>query len=380
MRHTAPLTKDTPGRDTHGQNADSPQHIPLRGWRDVAWRLFNEVQQDRVMLVAAGATYYLLIALVPALALIVSLYGLFSDPTDVSKQVGLLSGVLPPGGLSIITEQLTRLAATGKPTLGLTLVISLAVALWSANAGVQSFFDAMNIAYDEAEKRNFVVRQLLGFAFTLAFAVAAIVFITVVLVIPVVMQFLYLGRGFDWLVKVLSYALMLVLALLAISALYRWGPSRERAKWRWITPGALLAVGLIAIVSIIFSWYAVNFSNYNATYGSLGALIGFLTWLWLTATIVITGAELNSELEHQTGRDSTTGAPLPLGERGAYMADHMAAVGPGAPRDGKAETPPAAGAAKLPARTTTDGRVALGLAALLILVSASRARRRLRRP
>lgn len=375
MQQPAPATKDS-----HGQRADSPQDIPPRGWRDVAWRLLHEVQDDRVTLIAAGATYYMLIALVPALALIVSIYGLFNDPVDVSKQASLLAGVLPPGGLSIITDQLTRLAATGKPTLGLTLVISLAVALWSANAGVQSFFDAMNIAYDEAEKRNFIVRQLLGFTFTLAFAVAAIVFVTVVLVIPVVMQFLYLGEGFGWLVKVLSYLLMLILALLGISALYRWGPSREGAKWRWITPGALLAVVLIAIVSIIFSWYAANFSNYNATYGSLGALVGFLTWLWLTAAIVITGAELNSELEHQTGRDSTTGAPLPLGERGAYMADHVAAVGKGAPASGKAEAHPAPGAAKLPARTTTDGRVALGLAVLLILVSASRGRRRVRRP
>jgi membrane protein len=374
MPQTAPVPKDT-----HGQRADSPHEIPPRGWRDVAWRLFNEVQQDRVTLIAAGATYYMLIAMVPALALIVSLYGLFNDPADVSRQVSLLSGVLPPGGLSIITEQLTRLAATGKPTLGLTLVISLAVALWSANAGVQAFFDAMNIAYDEAEKRNFIVRQLLGFAFTLAFAVGAIVFLVVVLVIPVVMQFLYLGHGFDWLVKVLSYALMLILALLAISALYRWGPSRERAKWRWITPGALLAVVLIAAVSIIFSWYAANFSNYNATYGSLGALIGFLTWLWLTATIVITGAELNSELEHQTGRDSTTGAPLPLGDRGAYMADHVAAVGPGAPADGKAGTRPAPAADRPPA-STADSRFALALALLLIVVSAGSARRRVRRP
>jgi membrane protein len=170
---------------------------------------------------------------------------------------------------------------------------------------------------------------------------------------------------------------MLILALVGISALYRWGPSRERAKWRWITPGAVLAVVLIAIVSIIFSWYAANFSNYNATYGSLGALIGFLTWLWLTATIVITGAELNSELEHQTKRDSTTGTPLPLGERGAYMADHVAAVGKGAPASGKAEDRPAQ--ADAPPARPADSRVALALAAVLIVVTAA-GRRRVRRP
>jgi membrane protein len=359
----------------HGQLAESPQDITPLGWRDVAWRLFNEVQQDRVMLVAAGATYYMLIAMVPGLALFVSLYGLFNDPSDVYRQVSLLNGVLPQGGMSIITDQLTRLAATGKPTLGLTLVISLAVALWSSNAGVQSFFDAMNIAYDEDEKRNYFVRLLLGFVFTLAFAVAAILFLAVVVVIPVVMQFLYLGHGFDWLVKVSSYVLMLILAFAGLIALYRWGPSRERAKWRWVTPGAIFSVILIAVVSVLFSWYAANFSNYNATYGSLGALIGFLTWMWLSATIVITGAELNSELEHQTRRDSTTGQPLPLGLRGAYMADHVAVVGRGAPADGKDHPAPARSPARAPGNASAsrvkggDISFALGLMAFVLLVS-----------
>jgi len=357
--------------------SSSWQGVEKRSWRDVAVRLFNEVMEDRVMLVAAGATYYMLIAMVPALTLVVSLYGLFSDPADVPRQLSLFAGILPQGALDIVGDELKRLASTGRPTLGVTLIISLCVALWSANAGVGSLFDAMNIAYDEPEKRNFFVRQLVSLVFTLLLAVAGIVFLGIVLVIPIVMQFLSLGDGFDWLVKVLSYLLMLVLALTAISALYRWGPSREQAKWRWITPGALLAVGLIAVVSIIFSWYAANFSNYNATYGSLGALIGFLTWLWLTATIVITGAELNSELEHQTGRDSTTGAPLPLGERGAYMADHVAAVGKGAPASGKAEARPAPPPAA-PASRSADSHFALALAALLIVVTVA-GRRRIRR-
>jgi len=358
---------------SHGQLADSPTEIPPRGWRDVGWRLIHEVMEDRVMLIAAGATYYMLIALVPGLALFVSLYGLFNDPVDVYKQVSLLSGILPQGGLDILTDQLTRLAATGKPTLGVTLLVSLAIALWSANAGVQAFFDAMNIAYDEAEKRNFLVRTGLGFIFTLGFAIAAILFLAVVIVIPVALQFLYLGHGFDWLVKVASYVLMLILMMGGISALYRWGPSRSEAKWRWVTPGAALAVVGIAIVSVVFSWYAANFSNYNATYGSLGALIGFLTWMWLSATVVIVGAELDSELEHQTAKDSTTGAPLPLGARGAYMADHVAVVGQGAAADGKgfdgAMPKPHA-----PAGAKSDLVLGLGLFALLVMASAGASR------
>jgi len=352
--------------------AETPTEIPPIGWRDVTLRMLQATMADRALLIAAGATYYMLIALVPGLALFVSLYGFFNDPVDVYKQVALLQGLLPQGGLDLLTDQLTRLAATGKPTLGVTFVLSLAVALWSANAGVQSFFDAMNIAFGEAEKRNFLQRTGLGFLFTLGFAVAAILFLAVVVVIPVALKFLYLSTGFEWLVRLVGYVLMLALLALWISVLYRWGPSRSLAKWRWVTPGVGLAVLGIAVVSVLFSWYAANFSNYNATYGSLGALIGFLTWMWLSATVVIVGAELDAELEHQTVRDSTTGAPLPLGSRGAYMADHVAAVGG---PEGEAVATPAA-----PPGKTGDAPLALGLLAVLILAGASRGRPKLRRP
>lgn len=366
------IGSDTIPSKGHGQRANSPVAIPPLGWRDVAMRVVHEVMADRAMLIAAGVTYYMLVALVPALTLVVSLYGLFNDPADVPHQVNLFAGILPQGGLDILNDQLTRLAATGRPTLGVALVISVAIALWSANAGVQSLFDAMNIAYEEEEKRNFFVRTLLGFGFTLALAIAGIIFIGIVLIIPVVMQFLYLPSGLDWLVKILSYLLMLVLLIAGVGALYRWGPSRREAKWRWVVPGAIFSAVGIAIVSVVFSWYAANFSNYNATYGSLGALIGFLTWMWLSTTVVIAGAELNSELEHQTVRDSTIGRAKPLGLRGAFMADHVAIVGRGAPPDGEA----------VAEREVGDSywMVALGLIALLALASTQPASVRQRRP
>jgi membrane protein len=293
------------------------QGVERRNWRDIAVRLFNEVMEDRVMLVAAGATYYMLVAMVPALTLVVSIYGLFSDPADVPRQLSLFAGILPQGALDIVGGELTRLASTGRPTLGITLIISLGIALWSANAGVGSLFDAMNIAYDEQEKRNFFVRTLLSLVFTLLLAVAGIIFIGVVLVIPIVMQFLAVPNGFDWLVKIASYLLMLVLLVAGMSALYRWGPSWREKKKRRILPGALFAALGIAIVSVVFSWYAANFSNYNATYGSLGALIGLLTWMWLSNTVVITGAELNAVLEGDADRKAAHGAlsePVRYGE------------------------------------------------------------------
>jgi membrane protein len=311
----------------HGQLANSPIEIPPLGWRDATRRVFGRIAADRVMLIAAGVTYYMLMALVPALAVFVSLYGLVSNPGTVGEQISLLVGILPQGGLDILRDQLSRLTTTGAPTLSLTLIVSLVVSLWSAAAGVRSLFDAMNIAYGEGEKRNFFMLNAMALGFTLAVVVGAVVFLVVVVLIPVILQWLYLPPGFEWLVRVASYGLMAILLLIGVGVLYRWGPSRQQAKWRWLTPGALVAVIGVGLVSVLFSWYAANFSNYNAAYGSLGALVGLLTWIWLSVTIVILGGELNAELEHQTAEDSTIGHPRPIGARGAYMADNVAVVG-----------------------------------------------------
>lgn len=344
------------GKD-RGAGAYSPHQIPPRGWKDVSKRLIQSTMEDRVMLISAGVTYYTLLALVPSLAVFVSIYGLFNDRATVNQHIGLLSGIMPAGGVGIIKDQLDRLTATGTGALSLTLILSLLVALWSASAGIKSLFEAMNIAYREREKRNFFVLNVMALGFTLASVVAAFVFVTVVVVIPIVLNALYLGKGFEWLISVSSYALMAILLLSGISTLYRWGPSREQARWRWISPGAVFSVLAIGAVSVLFSWYAANFSNYNATYGSLGALVGLLTWIWISITLLIMGAELNSELEYQTARDSTTGPPEPMGERGAYMADHVAPSDPvpSQRKSGKA-----------------DRLLALGLLATILLASARR--------
>lgn len=324
----------------HGQDAESPQAIPALGWRDIAWRVVHEVMEDRVMLISAGVTYYLLLALVPSLAVFVSLYGLFNDRRTVLEHISLLTGVLPSGGIDILTDQLTRLTSTPSGTLSVTLAFSLVVALWSASAGINALFDAMNIAYDEKEKRSFLIRMGTALAFTLGAIIAATVFLATVVVIPLIFEAFYLGKGFEWLIRLASYALMLGLTMLGVAALYRWGPSRRQAKWRWVSPGAIFTVVCIAIVSVLYSWYAATFANYSVTYGSLGALVGLLTWIWLSVIILIVGAEINAEVEHQTAKDSTTGRPKTLGHRGAYMADHVAEVGPGAASDGKSMRTP----------------------------------------
>jgi membrane protein len=304
-----------------GRDAAAPTEVPARGWKDILLRTASAIGEDRVPMVAAGVTYFLLLALVPGLTAFVSLYGLFTDPATVREHVTLLTSVVPPGGIEIIDEQLTRLTEQGAPTLGLAFVGSLAIALWSASGAVKSLFDAMNIAYEETEKRNFFELSGLGLLFTLAGLIAAIVMLAVVIVLPIVLAMLGLSKGFDWLVQGAGYLLVAVLVYAGIAALYRFGPSREQAKWRWVTPGALLALAIILVLSLLFSWYAANFANYDKTYGSLGALIGLLTWMWISVMVVVVGAELDAEIEHQTARDSTTGREMPIGLRNATMAD-----------------------------------------------------------
>jgi membrane protein len=306
-----------------GRQAETPQRIPPRGWKDILWRTYGEINDDQVLLIAAGVTFFLLLSLVPALSAFVSLYGLFSDPLTVREQLSMLAGVVPSGGMEILDEQLTRLTAQGGSTLGWALALSLGLALWSASAGVKALFQAMNVAYGETESRGFIQFNALALLFTLAGLVAAVVTITVVVLLPLLLGFLGLGEGLEWLVRGLGYLLLLVLLVVALAALYRYGPSRNQAKWRWITPGAVVAVVIILAVSLAYSWYAANLANFDKTYGSLGALIGFLIWMWVSTAIVIVGAELDAETEHQTARDSTIDPVEPMGSRDAAMADTL---------------------------------------------------------
>lgn len=325
-------------QEGRGRDAEAPTEIPLSGWKDVLWRLYRAIAEDRILLTAAGVTFYILFALVPTLAIFVSVYGLFNDRANVLHHVELLTGIVPPGALGIIRDQLTRLAAENNDTLGLTLVVSFAIALWSSSAGARAMFEAMNVAYHERERRSFLVLNGTVLLFTLGGALAALPIVAVVLVLPLLMGLFPVGAGLEWTVRIAAYGAILLVLFVGLAALYRWGPSREEAKWRWITPGALMAVATLGLTSILFSWYVTNFTDDNAAYGSFGAVIGLMSWLWISVTVVIVGAELNSEIEHQTACDSTTGPDLPLGERGARMADTVGRAWPLA-RD-KVETMP----------------------------------------
>jgi membrane protein len=301
----------------------------------------------------------------------VSIYGLFNDRASVLNHVELLSGIVPPGALGVIRDQLTRLTAESTDTLGLTLLFSLAIAFWSASAGVKAMFEAMNVAYHEKERRSFFVLNGTALLFTFGGALSALLVIAVVLIMPAIIAFLPGGTGLAWTVRVGAYAAMLLVLSGGMAALYRWGPSRENARWRWITPGALLSVVALGVTSILFSWYVANFTDDNATYGSLGAVIGLMTWLWIAVTLVIIGAELNSEIEHQTARDSTTGPDLPLGARGAYMADTVGRAWP--PAREKVETNAITVRSRRPVSWSD---LSFAVCAVIVLHLATRGRRR----
>ncbi len=307
-----------PGR---GRRAARPTGVPARGWKDIVTRTVKQVGEDRVPLVAAGVTYFLLLALFPTLTAMISIYGLIVDQVTVQNHLNRLAGFLPEGGQQVVADHLSRFVEQGAPTLGTALLISLAIAIWSSSSGVKALIQAMNVAYGESEKRGFINVNLLALGFTLSGVLAALVTIACVVAVPALVALANVGWGAEWLVQLGAYVVLAVLLLVVLAVLYRYGPSRHRAKWRWITPGAVLAVVLIATVSALFSWFTANFANYDRTYGSLGGLIGFLTWVWICVTAVILGAELNAETEHQTARDSTVAPVAPLGQRGAQMAD-----------------------------------------------------------
>ncbi|MBM6596255.1 YihY/virulence factor BrkB family protein [Microvirga pudoricolor] len=309
-----------PGR---GRSARKPHHIPLLGWKDILLRVWSEVSEDRVSTVAAGTTFFLLLSLFPALAALVSLYGLIADPATISDHLSRMRGYVPAALIDMIGGELQRLIDKRTGTLSFGFISGLLLALWSANSGVRAIFDALNVAYGETEKRSFFQLLLISFVFTIGALCFFIALINVVILLPLLLKYLYLGPVGDLLMLALPALIMFSVAILGLAVLYRYGPSRAAPKWRWITPGSFAAGIIWLIGSVGFSYYLSNWGNYSATYGSLGAVIGVMMWIYLSLFVVLVGAELNAEIEHQTAVDTTTGPEQPLGSRGATMADSV---------------------------------------------------------
>ncbi|CCD91611.1 conserved membrane hypothetical protein [Bradyrhizobium sp. ORS 375] len=307
--------------DGHGRLADSPSEIPAKGWKDVLYRVYENVTEHRIVALAAGMTFYTLLAIFPALAALVAIYGLFSDPAKITVHLEQLQGLMPGGAIDIARDQLTRVSSKGSQALGVTFLVSLAISLWSANAAMKSLFDTLNVVYREPERRGFFKLNAISLTFTAGAILFALLAIAAIVVVPVVLQYVGLSDAADLLLRIGRWPAIFICVSLGLALIYRYGPDREEPKWRWISWGSALAAALWLGGSALFSWYAANFGSFNATYGSLGAAIGFMTWIWISAIVILIGAELDAELEHQTMRDTTTGHERPLGTRGATMAD-----------------------------------------------------------
>jgi membrane protein len=312
--------------DDRGRLAATPSEIPLRGWKDILLRMYGNISSHRVLALAAGMTYYALLAIFPALAALVAIYGLFADPSSIARHLDQAAGFLPGGAIDVAKDQLTRVASKGAQTLGFTFLIGLGVSLWSANAAMKSLFDTLNIVYGEEEKRGFFKLNAMSLLYTVGGIIFILAALGSIVIMPVVLDYVGLSDAADLLLRFGRWPAMFVVLTLALAIIYRYGPSRNAPRWRWISWGSAAAAILWLGVSALFSWYASNFGNFNETYGSLGAVIGFMTWLWISAIVILLGAELDAELEHQTARDTTVGAPAPFGMRGARMADTIGAA------------------------------------------------------
>lgn len=309
-----------------GRDATAPEEIPLEGWLDVAARVGQRIIDDRASLAAAGVAFYGMLALFPAMAAFVSIYGLVTDPQTIRDHVYLLTGIVPSAGLELLNIELQRITSAQTKTLGASFILSFGFSLWIANNGMRALFQSMNVAYDELEKRGFLKHIGMSLALTLAGSATTMIVLNGVVALPLLFSFVESDQLTTLTGVIVPSVLLFVLVNCGIAALYRWGPSRRRAKWRWITWGSVLASVLWVLVSSCFALYLAHWDTYSATYGSLGAVIGLMMWMYISAYVIIIGAQVNAEMEHQTLVDSTVGPARPMGHRGAHVADTIGKV------------------------------------------------------
>ena len=308
-----------------GRSADHPLAMPVGGWWAIAKRTYRQASEDNLGLIAAGVAFYGFLALVPVLGALVLTVGLVFDPAVIVRQFAGVAPSLPTEVAKLIAAQLDSLIATSATKKGLGLLASLGLALFGAMKGAGAIIIALNIAYEEENKRGFIAGNIANLMITIGAIVLCITLIVATWVGHAVETILGTGSYFAALLaKIAGWAAAAAIMIAGLAALYRYGPSRANARWRWLTPGSIFATIGLLTASMAFGYYASNFGNYNATYGSLGAVVVLLMWLYLSAYVLLLGAELNAEIEHQTAVDTTTGAARPLGERKAVMADQVA--------------------------------------------------------
>lgn len=309
-----------------GREAGRPKDIPKPGWRDILLRVKAEMAVDHVAIVSAGVAFFGLLAVFPAIAALISIAGLVLDPAAIEEQLASVAGILPQNAAEIIEGQARDIASGTGTGIGLAAAGGILLSLYSASKGMKSLIEGMNIAYDEEESRGFLALNATALALTLFLIFGVLVAFGATLAAPALLGSLGLSQGVQAAVAYGRWPILAIMTMFGLAIVYRYGPSREPPRWRWVSTGAVVATIVWLIGSIAFSVYVSNFGSYNESYGALGGVIILLTWLWLSAFVVLLGAELNSEMEHQTARDTTTGKPRPKGKRGAVKADTVGRV------------------------------------------------------
>jgi membrane protein len=322
-RHRESATAQTPHEIDRGREADHPRQIPARGWKDVLWRSWSDINDRNIFLAAGGVTYAVLVALFPALAALISIYGLVMNPSQIEQNFGNFSRALPPESQRLLLDEIHQLVSATNGKLGVAAIVGLVLALWSASRGMSGMITALDIAYGQPERRGFFKFNGLALLLTLAMICGGVVIIALVAVLPAVVQFVGINALIKWTLLLSEWPLLGILMMTGLAVLYRFAPDRAAAQWRWVSPGAAVATVLWIIGSIAFSVYVSNFGSYDKTYGSLGGVVVLLTWLYLSAFLALLGAVINAQSERQTRRDSTVGPPKPMGMREAWAADTL---------------------------------------------------------
>lgn len=307
-----------------GRQVDRPRSFGLRAWRAILWRVWRAIGAHHISIVAAGVAFFATLSIFPALAALIAFYGLVADPADILQSLRAAESVLPGDVHAVIEAQINALVAAPQGTLGMTWAISLGAALWTARMGVSGLMEGLNVVYGEVDERPLWQVYLLSLALTLMGIVLAVAALIAVVALPALLRFGDFGPVGGILARTTPFVVLGAAATFAIGAFYRFGPRRSPARLRWISWGAVAATAAWVIVSVGLSIYFGRFADFNRTYGALGAVAGLLLWLYASAFVVLLGGELNAQMELQTEKDTTTGAPKPMGERGAYVADNVA--------------------------------------------------------
>lgn len=309
-----------------GRTAETPDDIPAKGWKDILFRVKDELGEDRVGLIAAGVAFYGLLALFPAITAFLAVGGLLIAPGEIVEQIGAMQGIVPEAAMNIIMDQATEIAGSRDGGLGLTALLGIVLAIYSASKGMSSLMDGMNVAYDEEEERGFFRLKLETIGLTLLLIFGLIIGVGAMIALPSFLNFVTWGVLAEALSAVISFAILGGLTLVGLSLIYRYGPSRDTAELSWVTPGAVVATILWFVGSAGFAFYVGNFGSYNETFGAVAGVVVLMMWLWISAYVIMLGAELNAEMEAQTRHDSTVGRDEPMGTRGAEKADHLGAA------------------------------------------------------